>query len=186
MTRSGLVAAVRKENAEALRRRLRLAGVLDPSRKITIHGGEVLIPVCSRQNTGLSDFDSEVREDPRPVERAAQIPPIDLIRKTVDIEPALIRHLPEKWERIGDVLVMKLPDELREWRGKVAEAYARVLGAKSVLEDMAGIEGDWRLPAVERIWGTETETVHLENGIRFTGMPGWGGVHGTQSSRFQV
>ena len=167
MTERGFVAVVRKENAEALRRHLRTAGLLDSSRRIRAHGGEVLMPVSSRQIPGLKDFSAELRDDREPVARTTQVPPIEIVRRTVDIETSLIRLLPEKWERIGDVLVMRIPSELREWREKVARAYATVLGARSVLEDMAGIEGEWRLPAVEKIWGEETETVHLENGVRF-------------------
>ncbi len=49
----------------------------------------------------------------------------------------------------------------------MAPLYAEVLGAKTVLEDVGGIRGPWRLPQVRWVWGDGTETVHLENGVRF-------------------
>ena len=166
MGSSNLVVIVQKEAAEGLRRQLRLAGILDPNRKIGMRGAHVLIPV-SRHPGDLSGFEAEVTEDDRLEERSARSTPFELIVDAAAIEPGLKRFLPDKWEMIGDVLVLKLPPELGGCKVAVAEAYARVLGARAVLQDLAGIEGEWRVPRVEKIWGGSTETVHLADGIRF-------------------
>jgi tRNA wybutosine-synthesizing protein 2 len=161
-----LVAVVPKKNAERLRKHLRLARLLDSGRKIVVRGATVLIPI-SRHPGNLTEFAAEVAEDTGLRERETRSTPFQLITDAVAVEPRLKRFLPDKWEMIGDVLVLKLPRELDDCKVAVAEGYARVLGAKAVLQDVAGIEGDWRVPQVEKIWGGSTETVHLADGVRF-------------------
>jgi len=166
MEDSKLVAIVQKENAERLRIHLRSAGALDPGRKIIARGATVLLPI-SGDPGDLAGFGARIAGDERLEERVARPKPFELIVEEAAVEPGLKRFLPDKWEMIGDVLVLKLPRELHAHRATVAQAYALVLGAKSVLQDIAGIEGEWRVPQVEKIWGGETETVHLADGVRF-------------------
>jgi tRNA wybutosine-synthesizing protein 2 len=83
------------------------------------------------------------------------------------IAPSLLTFIPKKWEKIGDVLILKLPAELQE-KETIAEVYARVLNSRTVMEDVGGISGVKREPDLYFLYGDEnTETVHLENGINF-------------------
>jgi len=161
-----LVAVVPKESAERLRRHLRLAGLLDRSRKIVMREATVMIPV-SRHPGNLTEFVAEVADVPGLARRAQRPKPFQIITEAVAVEPGLKRFLPDKWEMIGEVLVLKLPHELSGCKVAVAEGYARVLGAKAVLQDVGGIDGDLRIPQVEKLWGGSTETVHLADGVRF-------------------
>jgi len=68
---------------------------------------------------------------------------------------------------LGDVLILKLDEGLRRIEREVARAYADVLGAKTVLEDVGGIAEEFRRPQVRLILGERTETVHKENGVLF-------------------
>ncbi len=95
-----------------------------------------------------------------------QLTPFENIVFSVSIPDSLKPHLPRKWELLGDVLLMKIPQELEELKREIAGSYAEELNAKTVLRDL-GIEGDFREPKVEVLWGEETETVHKENGIKF-------------------
>ena len=80
----------------------------------------------------------------------------------------LIFSLPNKWEKIGDVLIVKLPKELEAYSEHVGWAYAETLNCKSVLVDKHGISGIYREPNVEIIYGSkDTETIHRENGIKY-------------------
>ena len=80
----------------------------------------------------------------------------------------LINNLPDKWEKVGDVVTIKLPAELKKYSKQIGKTYAEVLDCKAVLNDIGGISGTYRKPNVEIIYGTkETETVHKENGIRY-------------------
>ena len=84
------------------------------------------------------------------------------------IPSELICFLPDKWERIGDVLVIKLHTNVEQYRDVIGEVYAKVLNRKSVLCDTGGISGMYREPNVDVIYGSDDcETVHKENGVRF-------------------
>jgi tRNA wybutosine-synthesizing protein 2 len=84
-----------------------------------------------------------------------------------------IALLPSKWEKIGDVLIIKFEKELESFEQEISRAYADVLSCKSVLKDKGGIVGPFREPDVSLIYGDEdTVTIHKENGVRFKLDPG--------------
>ena len=76
--------------------------------------------------------------------------PFDQIKKNIskNIPKEYINYLPNKWEKIGDILTIVLPDKLESYKENVAEIYASVLGCKTVLNDIGGISGDFREPIV--------------------------------------
>jgi tRNA wybutosine-synthesizing protein 2 len=96
--------------------------------------------------------------------------PFEEIRKSLtgEIPDGLIDFIPEKWEKIGDVLIIILPSNLDQFKHIISEKYAEVLNCKSVLNDIGGIYGEYKVPNVEIIYGSsETETIHKENGIKY-------------------
>lgn len=89
-------------------------------------------------------------------------------RLSKDLPSESLQRLPDKWEKIGSVVTIRLPEELQEHQQKIGKAYAEVLGCVSTLNDLGGISGVYREPQVEVIFGSsETETIHSENGIRY-------------------
>ena len=96
--------------------------------------------------------------------------PFEQIKKSLSrhIPSNAIQSLPDKWERLGEVMIVKLPAELRRYREKIGERYGKILQCKTVLNEIGGISGIYREPNVEIIYGEkETETTHKENGVRF-------------------
>ena len=96
--------------------------------------------------------------------------PFNQIKQSLSEEIPLesIKYLPDKWEKIGDVLTIKLDRNLEKYQEKVGETYAEILQCKTVLKDVGGISGIFREPKVEIIYGsTNTETLHIENSIKF-------------------
>lgn len=96
--------------------------------------------------------------------------PFEQIKKSLSsyIPSNVIQSLPDRWEKIGEVMIVKLPDELKKYRKKIGEQYGKILQCKTVLNDVGGISGIYREPNVKIIYGEKkTETVHKENGIRF-------------------
>jgi tRNA wybutosine-synthesizing protein 2 len=84
------------------------------------------------------------------------------------IPPDLSLYLPKKWEKIGNILILKIPKELKNFSKKIAKVYAEVLDCKTVLEDIGGISGEYRKPIVRLVYGDQNcETIHIENGIRY-------------------
>ena len=97
--------------------------------------------------------------------------PLNQIKKSLskEIPSELISKLPDKWEKIGDILIIKLNQDLEKCQEKIGKKYAEILQCKTVLNDIGGISGIYREPNVEILCGSKnTETVHVENGIRFT------------------
>jgi tRNA wybutosine-synthesizing protein 2 len=85
-----------------------------------------------------------------------------------EISPKLIDKIPKKWEKVGDVGIIKLHSELKNHSKKIGKIYAENLNCKTILNDVGGIEGTFREPKTEIIYGkSETETIHKENNIRF-------------------
>lgn len=74
--------------------------------------------------------------------------------------------VPRRYERVGDVVLLKMADRPPEVRRRIAEAFGEALHAKTVVEDR-GVRGPWREPDVEVLWGDGTETLHVEDGVRF-------------------
>lgn len=96
--------------------------------------------------------------------------PFKQIKKilTKELADELIEKLPNKWEKIGDVVVISLPDIFNDYKEEIGRAYLKILRCKSVLNDVGGISGEFRTPTVEIIYGArDTDTVHKENGVRF-------------------
>lgn len=75
--------------------------------------------------------------------------------------------VPEKWEYVGDIVIVRMDPRCEQYKELIGRTYADVLGAKTVCADVRGVSGEFRQPSMEIIYGTETESVRLENGIRY-------------------
>ena len=140
---------------------------VDTTRLIVDDGGYVVIPLVRTPPAEvLVRFGSSIVDASFPV-REIQKDPIDQVLDEVKIPVQLKAALPRKWELFGDVLVLRLDSSLDKHERAVAEAYARVLRAKTVLRDVGGISGDFRQPVIRTLLGTDSVTTHLENGIKF-------------------
>ena len=96
--------------------------------------------------------------------------PFKLIQKELKtmIPKEELKMLPKKWEKLGDILIIKLPAQLESFSEKIGEVYANVLACDAVLVDTGGIIGRFREPEIKHIFGRKnTETMHNENGISF-------------------
>ena len=87
---------------------------------------------------------------------------------TEKIPSDVINFIPDKWEKIGDTAIIKLKDDIEPYKKIIGRVFSEVLNCKSVLRDVSGISGEYRLPNVENIYGSgNCETIHIENGVRF-------------------
>ena len=85
-----------------------------------------------------------------------------------EISPDVSNKIPKKWEKVGNVLILKISKDLLDYQKEIAEIYSKILNCKSVLNDIGGINGIFRIPKVELIYGSKnTETIHIENGIKY-------------------
>ncbi|KYK25668.1 MAG: hypothetical protein AYK23_03455 [Candidatus Proteinoplasmatales archaeon SG8-5] len=93
--------------------------------------------------------------------------PLRNILKNIGVPEDVKPKLPSRWELLGHVLILKIDESLNDWLDEIARAYSEELEARAVLRDVGGIEGEYREPILDLIMGTETETTHVENGIRY-------------------
>jgi tRNA wybutosine-synthesizing protein 2 len=96
-------------------------------------------------------------------------PPVERVRRRVSetLGPSVAAALPGGFQRLGPVVVVRLPESLRPQFPVIGAAYQDEFHARAVLRRRGGSVGEFRLPEVEPIAGEGTETVVVENGIRY-------------------
>jgi tRNA wybutosine-synthesizing protein 2 len=77
------------------------------------------------------------------------------------------RAMPSGYQRLGRVLLLRLPESLRPHFRTIGEAWCRELGVEAVLRYRAEVSGELRVPSVETIVGERTETEVREHGVRY-------------------
>ena len=75
--------------------------------------------------------------------------------------------MPAGYQRLGRVLLLRLPEALRPHFAEIGAAWQTELGVATVLVATGPVGGEFRTPHVERIAGDETETEVVEYGIRW-------------------
>ena len=162
-----LAVRVERSKAEALRKRFAREDLIDKTHAIVDDGLFVTIPLTDAPSHDLlQKYGASMIQGDFP-SRTSRRDPIDYIRDLVSIPVALKPLLPWKWELFGDVLVLRLDPALDRYETQVADAYASILKAKTVMRDVGGIGGEYRQPVIKILLGTDTIATHLENGIRF-------------------
>jgi tRNA wybutosine-synthesizing protein 2 len=77
------------------------------------------------------------------------------------------RAMPAGYQRLGRVLLLRLPERLRPYFTEIGAAWQSELGVATVLVRSGPVHGELREPRVERIAGERTETEVVEHGIRW-------------------
>ncbi len=159
--------SVPRSNAEAVRKKLAAIHLVDKSHAIVDDGDRIVIPLLS-----VPDHDTTDKFDGRLIDRefsgrGSFTDPIDEIRRIAQVPVELRPLLPSKWERFGDIVVLRLEAALDPFEKEIAIAYAKVLGLKAVLREVGPIQGDFRRPTTRLLLGSDSVTVHVENHIQF-------------------
>ncbi len=144
--------------AEEVRRGLLEKGLLEKHLSILREGERILFPVRER-------FDSEFGFEERDFEEAFR--PIAHYSEVVHIPEELKSLLPTSLDIIGDIAIIRLPEELRDHGGEIGEAILKAhKNVRCVFAD-EGVGGEFRIRAVRRLAGEDrTRTVHHEHGLR--------------------
>lgn len=166
-----LALRVPSRNAEAARLLITQFGLLDKHHRIWSGEGYTEIPALARPlpelMASLEELGSEVIDNREYPWRETFKDPFKDILAKIDVPEPLKEFLPRKWEQLGHVLVLKIDTELEDWKGEIARTYAKILEVDTVLRDTGGIKGQYREPVMELLLGLDTETIHVENQVRF-------------------
>lgn len=161
------IAKIPRAEAEAFRKRLARQGMVRKDRRIADRDGCVLIPLLDSADAAyVASLGGEV-VDGDAEERTCYISPFEQARQALALPPELDALLPRRWEKVGDVLVLRMPPQLLGRRAEVAQAYAEAVGARAAVRETGRISGVHRTPEIEVLWGQDTETVHFENGLYY-------------------
>ncbi len=178
-----LILEVEKSDAGSVRSLIMELGLFDPDRSIGSNG-KVHFPIIFGSSEKEEEFrrryrDLQIRTDPRIIRKSDLISardrsktPVERVRKILDgiIPSELLEHLPGKYERIGDCLVLRIPDRFRHYRTDIASSFMEVLRSRYVLEDRSGVYGELREPSMEVLMPPENgayEVVHREGRVRY-------------------
>jgi len=156
-----LAVRVPRAEGEAARQRLRAAGLLRDDLRPARDGEALLLPV-RREALG--------QHLPGPVEEASFVPQAPLrprYQELVQVPAPLRPLLPTSFDVVGDILVVKLADELLPHGPEIGRALlAAHPQARTVLLD-EGVRGRDRVRRVRALAGEDRTTAeHLEYGIR--------------------
>lgn len=161
------LAKVEKVKGESIRRVLFACNAVRKDLAIIEKGNYLLIPLKEDVNVSvLKDLDLNLIEG-ESFPRTYYKMPFERIVDIINIPNEIKSLLPRKWEKFGDVVILKFPSELDDYESEIARAYAKVLRAKTVCREAGIITGPYREPCVKVIYGNETETVHTENGVKY-------------------
>ncbi|MCI4322326.1 MAG: methyltransferase [Thermoplasmata archaeon] len=156
-----LGAVVARAEAERVRRALSDSGVLRGELVVARDGDEVIFPVSGPPIDPVPGARFEEREF---VERTPAAP--SSYRDLAQVPEELRDSLPRSFDVIGDIVLVRIPDELLPHSVAIGAALLEfVPGARLVGRD-GGVHGESRLRQLERLAGSGGwTTVHRENGV---------------------
>lgn len=88
-------------------------------------------------------------------------------REIVDIPDNLQSHLPTSFDIVGQIALVKLPDELLPYKNQIGEALLKTQSNLQTVVMEKGVKGEFRVRDIEVIAGDpSTETLQTEYGIK--------------------
>ena len=90
-------------------------------------------------------------------------------KELLNLLDELKEELPRSYDIIGDVAIIKLTDDLLEYREEIGKALMKVTPNLRLVMLDSGVKGDLRIRDLETISGTgNSETIHKEFGVRIS------------------
>nr|WP_321497027.1 class I SAM-dependent methyltransferase family protein [uncultured Methanolobus sp.] len=79
-----------------------------------------------------------------------------------------LENLPNRFDIVGDIAVVSIPDELESYKEEIASIIiGKMQNIKHVLNKVSKLEGNKRVADFEIIAGNSTETIHKEFGFSY-------------------
>src|SRR6266581_4612408 len=155
-----LAVAVPKEQAEEIRQKLLAMGLLRRDVAVGREDDTVYLTVTRTASVGYPEAEREFEESFRPIRSYKDV---------ADIPPELKPLLPTSFDVVGDIALIKIPDELGPYAEKIGEAILRANSAVKVVAADGGVKGDLRVRDLRVLAGIDrTETIHREHGLSYS------------------
>ncbi|MEK6987582.1 MAG: tRNA (guanine-N1)-methyltransferase, partial [Candidatus Thermoplasmatota archaeon] len=144
---------------EEVRQVLRSRGVLLKHLKIRQEAGRLYLPTIRRTDVGFPTEERDFEE---------AFVAIRSYKDLVHVPERLRPSLPTSFDVIGDIAVLKIPEELLPHRTEIAEAILAWNSKVKVVAQDHGVSGELRVRRLEILAGEDrTTTVHVEYGLRY-------------------
>jgi tRNA (guanine37-N1)-methyltransferase len=164
------VVTIKKESGEDLRQWLIDHSLLDRNMKIHSEKNRLLMPLLrelgTQEKKQLREKFQHARFEQQKMEMKQKGKPKDLFTALENSIPAeLHEFIPKSFDIIGKLVVIEVPDELREYERLIGETILKIHPSiESVFQKVDSVGGEFRLRAVNLIAGEgSSETVHKEN-----------------------
>jgi tRNA (guanine37-N1)-methyltransferase len=146
-----------RHSAEDVRKRLISSGLLNTDARIRTDDDSILIPILSDGFEGYDVVDADLESTER---RETDY------RNIADVPDELKEFLPNSFDVIGDIAVVRLPDELIPYASAVGDALLKTQSSlRAVMSDL-GVKGELRIREIKMIAGSgPTETEYKEFGV---------------------
>lgn len=167
------VVRVRREDLDEALRRLLAADLVERGLKVSRRGEFGLVPVTVEPPAsvleGIEHQLGDVEEDDLAPRERLRTPWERIARDAREAgwSEEEVEALPDRWERLGRLVVLRVPEGLAGRETEMAGLYASVLGVDAVLAEEGSVTGVERRPTVRLVWGEGTVTVHREHGVEF-------------------
>jgi tRNA (guanine37-N1)-methyltransferase len=151
---------VPKGKGEQVRKKLLEGDLLDISLKVRREGDLILFPVTSE---AAASFGYQLEEGEFEERELAETDYKDLVEVPDDLRPLL----PTSFDVVGDVAIIKIPDELLPYKGRIGLALREAFPRLTTVAMDKGVKGELRVRDLEVIaGGPGTETMHTEFGVK--------------------
>jgi tRNA wybutosine-synthesizing protein 2 len=99
----------------------------------------------------------------------SELPPAERVRRRIasTLGSSVAGQLPHGYQRVGRVLILRLPETLRRHYAEIGTVWCAELGVGAVLRRAGETMGEFRLPHLELIVGKDAHTEVIEYGIRY-------------------
>ena len=151
--------------SEAIPRLMRL-DLVNRNAKISKGDGCRLVPIMDGKEDKIREMGFDITDGE--AHSRDRTPPQERILKDLsDLPKDVLLALPMRWEYVGDIAIIRLEDSAEPYEMRIGEVYADELDVSTVCVDRKGVSGEFRRPSMEVIYGNNTESVRLENGILY-------------------
>ena len=164
--------SVKKEEAEGVRKILLASGLLRFDAPILAKGPIVSIPLI--EGVGEKDVSTTLAGNGMTASYDLILSSVHLkemtpnsFREIIDIPGDLEPYLPSSWDVVGDLIIVKLQDEILPFKEKLAKALLDTHKSIRSVYRVIKVGGDLRIRELEHIGGIlNTETVSREFGVK--------------------
>ena len=152
-----LCVRVPKDKGEDVKNMLASSDLLNRGAKIKADGDHILIPILSDDFENYEVIDADLESN--------EIKERDY-RNIADVPDELRNMLPNSFDVIGDIAVVKMPDDLIPYANAVGDAMLTTSSSLRAVFMDVGVKGDLRIRDVRMIAGYgASETLYKEFGV---------------------